>query len=677
MNAFSRISLAILFVWSASLTVPVSPVYGQPAAGMGQGTETSHLYAESSGQPAVALERVTEAMDQPDEPSGQPAVSTGQDPEVPGQPDGSYNEHRNDEPVDEVFDRAMRFYSEAQYDSAAFFFSQLDTPEAHLFAGKSYFTISSYPLARNSLRKVSRSDDPRLFDEARYTLALCEFQTRQFGRSLDLLYNLKSRPAYQNLHREADRLYQQIMGYLTTEQRRVAFQQSENPRVQLDLLRFGLDQMSRAEARQLFDALHPFFEATIDTNILAAVDRRIQRMPTQSGSSYGKAPSGIVYNIGILLPATEPGTREWQVSRSLYMGYLLAAEEFNRSQNDKHIRLHHMETSDTLLTLEAAMARLAWQHHADAVIGPLFSDAAYRIRDLAEYYQIPVIPPLANADTINIKNPYLYQINPTFEARGRAMAQFAVNTLKLDTLAVITQKNLPVAREAREFRNEAERLGATVIHYFSEDFEARAFEVGHITPHFAGDRRFVERYFDDEDFELVPVKGLYISVTGGGAEQLIDLILNDLQAFRSDVTILGNEEMAHIELSDTRRRRFDIYYSSFFHRNDDSREAYQFRNNFQSLAGFRPDDFAHLGYDVATLLFQSISDFENPSRIKQKLRHRPLHEGMITNIDFRGTHVNQHLHFLHVTLDGAEQYEAPEEKEEEVDVDAGFDADPG
>ncbi len=571
---------------------------------------------------------------------------------------------------DDLFDKALGFYREARYDSAALLFSRIDTPEARLLAGNSFFAISNYPLARNSLRKLTRSDDPRLYDEARYTLALTLFQTRQFGSSLDLLFNLKSRPAYQNLHRDADRMYQQIMGYMTTEQRKLAFHQSDNPRVQLDLLRFGLDHMGRAEARQLFDALYPFFEATVDTNILAAVNRRIQSLPTRSGSAFGQAPAGIVYNIGVLLPAAETGSREWQVSRSLYNGYLLAAEEFNRAQNDKRIRLLHMETSDTSLTLEAAMARLAWQHHADAVIGPLFSDDAYRIRELAEYYQIPVIPPLANADTINISNPFLYQINPTFEARGRAMANFAVRQLKLDTLAVITQSNQPVAREAREFRNEAERLGATVIHYFSEDFEARAFEVGHITPLFAGNRRLVERYFDDEDFELTPIKGLYISVTGGGAEQLVDLILNDLQAFRSDAVILGNEEMAHIDLGDARRRQFDIYYSSFFHRDDDNRDTYHFRNNYQSLAGYRPDNFAHLGYDVATFLFRSIGDLQNPARIKQKLRTRPRYDGVITSIDFRGNHINQHLHFLHIERDGTVLFEFAEEELDFDEMDA-------
>ncbi len=577
---------------------------------------------------------------------------------------------------EELFDRAMEFYRESQFDSAAAYFSKIDTPEARLFEGKSHFSVSNYPLAKNSLRKLSRSDDPRLHDEGRYTLALCEFQTRQYGQSLDILFNLKSRPAYQNLHRDANTLYQQIMGYLSTQQRKSAFMQSENPRVQLDLFRFGLDFMDRAEAIHLYEALHPYFEATIDTNILGALNRRIQRLPTQKvAASYGKAPSGIIYNIGVLLPATETGSGEWQISRSLYNGYLLAAEEFNRSQNDKYIRLHLMETSDTTLTLEAAVARLAWERHADAIIGPLFSDAAYRIRDIAEYYQIPVIPPLANADTLNISNPYLYQINPTFETRGRAMAAFAVRELNLDTLAVITQSNQPVSREAREFRNEAERLGAKILHYFSEDFESLAFEVDHITSHLAGSRRHVERYFEDEDFKLVPVKGLYISVTGGGSDQLIDLILNDLQAFRSNVTILSNDEMAHVSLSDDRRRYFDIYYSSFFHKDEDDRNTYHFRNNYESLTGYQPDNFAFLGYDVATFLFRSIRELENPAHIKQKLRHRPLHEGVITHIDFRGTHINQHLHFLHIERAGTTLYQLAEEDPDE-DERAEEDPDP-
>ncbi len=548
-----------------------------------------------------------------------------------------------------VFQKAMDFYTEGVFDSAATLFAAVPTSMGHLFAGKSHFALSNYPLAQHHLQQVRRDDDPRIHDEARYTLALADFQTRQFGMSLDRLYDLKSRPAHDNLHRDAETLYHQVMGYLTTGQRKDAFMQSRNSTVRFDLVRYGIDHMLRQEAKELFDTLYPYYEATIDTNVLAALNRRIQRLPDTAPEvpAYGKAPDGMIYNIGVMLPAAEAGSREWSISRALFNGYLLAAEEFNRKHNDKFIRLHHLETSDTALTMEAAMARLAWMHHADAILGPLFSSDAYRIRDLTEFYQITMIPPLANADTLNISNPYLYQINPTFETRGKAMARFAVRELGLDTLAVITQRGLPVEREARAFRNEAERLGATIAHYFSEDFDARAFEVAHITPWFAGHERFI----DIEEFPIVPVHGLYLAITGAGADHLIDLILNDLQAVRSRVTILSNEEMSHVDLTENRRRYFDIYYSSFFHRDNDQRETINFQANYRSLTGFNADNFAHLGYDVGRYLFHSIATLENPERLKNKFRFQPAFDGVITRIGFRGTHVNQRLHFMKVERD--------------------------
>ncbi len=583
--------------------------------------------------------------------------------------DDNGNDFESDE-EQELFEKAMSYYRDAVYDSAATLFSGINTPEAALFAGKSYFAISDYTLAGHYLRGITRDHDPRIFDEARYTRALVDFQTGQFGRSLDILRGIKSRHAYQNLHRDAEVLYEEILGYLTTEQRRVGFMQSESTQVRFDLLRYGFDHMVKSEAVELMGELRPYYEATVDTNVLRALERRVERLPDTLPASYefGKAPAGIVYDIGVLLPETESGSREWQISRSLYSGYLLAAENFNRNNDDKRIRLHHLTTSNDSLTHEAAIVRMAWTLNVDAILGPLFSDAAYRIRDHAENYEIPVIPPLANADTLNISHPYLYQINPTFEARGIAMARFAVNELGMDTLAVITQSNQPVVREAQAFRNEAEKLGAKILHYFSEDFEALAFEVDHITPWFAGDKRFI----DEEEFPSIkPVDGLYISVTGAGSDQLIELILNDLQATRSRVTILGNEEMAHVELSDARRQYFDIYYSNFFHRDNDRRETYHFQNDYQALTGSRADNFAHLGYDVATFLFDSIKTLQNPARIKSHLRHRPSFDGVITNIDFRSTHVNQGLHFLKIERDETVLYipEKEEEEEEEEDTD--------
>ncbi|MDI6400924.1 ABC transporter substrate-binding protein [Balneolaceae bacterium ANBcel3] len=548
-----------------------------------------------------------------------------------------------------LFEQGMELYRQAQYDSAAVFFEQLETAEGRLFTGKSHWAAGNYQLARHHLYTISRNDDPRFYDEARYTLALTYFQSHQFGKSLDILQNMLSRPLRQDLRSDVRTLYNQILSYLTIEQRKQAFLQSELSAVHIDLLRYGLDYMTRSEASALLEALRPYFETVADVSIITSLERRIARLPDQPSDvrSIGSAPDGMVYTIGVILPEASRGSTTWQVSRSLYHGYLIAAEQYNRDHPSSKIRLKMLETSDTLLTEEAAVSRFAWDKKVDAILGPFFSESAHRVAELAEYYQIPVITPLANADTLNISNPYLFQMNPTFETRGKQMARFAVQELRLDTLAVITQSNQPVSAEARAFRVEAERLGATVLHYFSENFERRAFEVGHITPWFAGRERFV----DIEEYPIKPVKGLYLAFTGSGAEHLIELILTDLQAIRSNVTILSNQTIAHANVSTAARRYFDIYYSDFFHLKRDSRHSLLLRDEYRTLTGQSPDDYAYLGYDVARFLFKTLNEVRNPARLKNKMRVQPYFEGTISRIDFNGTHVNQHLNFMHMGRD--------------------------
>lgn len=548
----------------------------------------------------------------------------------------------------------MQYYREGNFEQAAAAFSQIQSAEARLFAGKSYFTLGNHAMARHYLNMVGTEDDPRLYEEARFTRALVYFRTRQFGLSLDLLFDLRSRPGFEDLDVDAGRFYDQTMAYLTAGQRKQAFAQSRNSRVQFDLVRYGIDHMTKGEATELYTAVYDYLSHTIESNVLQAVGRRIERMPEtlRPSARFGPAPGGMVYDIGVLLPAAESGTPEWQVARSLYNGYVLAAEAFNRNNDDRSVQLHLVETSDTLYTPEAALTRMAWTVHADAVLGPLFSNEVYRLAEKAASYEIPVLPPLANADTLNRGNSHLFLVNPTLEARGRYMARFAVQTLNLRNLSVITQRGEDSEREARAFRQEAERLGAQIVHYFSEDFEARAFEVNHITPWFAGHERFV----DTEEYELKPVDGLYLAVGGSGAEQLIELILNDLQATRSQVKILGNEQMGQVNLSPARMRYFDIYYTTFFDTEPSRRATYQFQNNFESATGVRPDEFAHLGFDVATYLFESLGEVQNPARLREYLRDRSAFEGVITPIDFRNSQVNQLMHIMFIDQDRPERF---------------------
>ncbi|MEX1137493.1 MAG: ABC transporter substrate-binding protein [Balneolales bacterium] len=553
----------------------------------------------------------------------------------------------------ERFDDALQFYQEGRFLNAAHSFSEIDIPEAKLFTGKSFFAAGQYKLSNHYLSEVPSNAPEQVYDDSRYTIALNDFQTGNFGRSLDGLHILKENGTTRNISRSAENFYEETMNYLTIGQRKEAFMQSNIPEVQLELITSSFDWVDRQTAQTLINTLENSLIAMQDSVAVQNLKARASRMRNNPQNNYAPAPEGITYNIGVALPETED-ENTLGVSQSMYFGLSLAAEEFNRRNDHQKIALHHANPDADERNPEHVMTNFAWNNNADLIIGPLFSESAYSMTALAEQYQIPLVTPLANSDSLNLDNPYVYQINPTFSQRGRAMARFAVNELGLDSLAIISEKNTPAEEEAHAFRDEATRLGAHFVHIFNKDFEAQGYDVSNITPWFASDTTFVD---DPDEFDLKPVDGLFIATGGGGAANLIDLIMTDLEATRSTVTVLGNEEMGYVEMSTRRLQRLDIFYPEIFYTDESREDVTNFKVDYQNLSGMDADRFAFLGYDVASYLFNILEEVQNPARLKDAIKKQPKHSGLTINIDFGNGHVNRGVRIFQLQPEGAIEIE--------------------
>lgn len=549
-----------------------------------------------------------------------------------------------------LFDDALQLYQEGRFLEAAQSFSEIDIPEAQLFTGKSYFGAGQYKLSSHYLSHVPTNSPEQVYDDAQYTLALNDFQTGNYGRSLDILHILKNNASTRNITRTASSFYDETMNYLTVEQRKEAFNQSNLPEVQLELITSSFDWVDKQTARTLISTLESSLIAMQDSATVESIKSHVDRMQDNSPLNYAPAPEGIIYNIGVALPESED-ENIMGVSRSMYFGLSLAAEEFNQRNENQKIALHHANPDGDEFGPEHVMTNFAWNFNTDLVIGPLFSESAYRMTMPAEQYQIPLITPLANSDSLNLNNPYVYQINPTFAQRGRAMARYAVNELGLNNLAIISERFTPAEEEAHAFRDEATRLGANFVHVFNEDFEAQAYDVSEITPWFARDTTYIE-HLDLEEYALKPVDGLFIATGGAGAANLIDLVMTDLEATRSTVTILGNEEIGNVNMSARRLQRLNIYYPEPFHTDEDLESVINFRTDYKNLSGMDANLYAFLGYDVATYLFNTLEQIQNPARLKDAIRNQPTHRGLAVEIDFSKGHINRGMRIFHLQPGG-------------------------
>ncbi len=548
------------------------------------------------------------------------------------------------------FQEGLDLYNNGQYEKSASVFKQIQGPKARLFEGKSYFGQGRYLKAKSLLSTLDDSNAVELYHEALYTSALADFQLKQYGSSLSKLHTLSREKARTPIINESIRFYNDILHFLTLNQRKEAFQFVENSRIKFDLIRTAMGKVSFSTARLLVKEFKISMGQTPGPDKLKELEEIVSdSMSYAMEIAFGnklRAPQDITYNIGAALPQYQPGDRDFEVSQGLHYGYVLAAEEFNRDNNDKKAFIRFKNTGGSRDSAQYLMTDLAWNYQVDAVLGPLYSEPVNQMARLAELFEVPMIAPLANSDTLNIDNPYLFQANPTFSSHGRKMAEYAVKKLEMDTLAVLAEEHSLGESSAYAFREEAEKLGAKVAYFFVEDLESQGYEITDYTKYFTGDS------LKADSLKYQKVDGLYAPFTGQVAPTLIDLLLIDLAAMDSPVTVLGSQEWGATEIAEDRLGDRTVYFSESYYMNTASDRLKQFKERYKSRFGIEANRFAMIGYDAASYLLQTLAKVENPALLKYALSRQPLYEGLISNLKFEGTHVNQEVKIFKLSSQG-------------------------
>ncbi len=535
-------------------------------------------------------------------------------------------------------DLGKQLYQNGDFERAARIFEQTDSPEARLFAGKSHFALGNFIKAKHYLiQAASESTDEAIQLEASYTKALNDFQLRDYTSSLEGFHQIRDREGSSVFISRSEMYYNQILQYLSLSQVLEVFKQTSSDQIRFDLLTSSIGKFDYLKARTI---LEKYKSSVVNTNrqrlasIEQALNDSIAYGQQMNLSKYQPAPFGMAYHIGVALPEFDIDSEQYEISQHLYFGIQLAVEEFNSENNSKKIFLRFANTNSETESPEAVLNNLVWKQDVDAIIGPLFSETARAFADLSQEYEVPIVTPLANSDGLDDGTDYMFQFNPTFSVRGTQMARYAVNELELDTLAVLAEKGSLGEAAAYGFRNEAEDLGAVIKYFFVEDLESTGYSILEYT-----------RYFSQTD-TLEPaagLKGIYAPFTGAVAPSLISALLTDLEASQSNYVIMGSEEWMNTDLESRRLPETSIYYTKSFETDTASVATDNFDTNFRLRFQVDPNQFAYIGYDVASLLLTVIEEVENPDYIKEGLRNLNNYRGLNSSVRFDGRNVNQNI----------------------------------
>lgn len=527
-------------------------------------------------------------------------------------------------------EKAKLFFENGEFEKADSVAKKLSSPDAQYLRAQSLFSLTRYSEALYLSETLANSES-EFADDAQLLKSLCFIQTGEYDDAITNLFELKN--ASENMiSLKAQRIYNQLLGFLTPGEQRSLLHSIGNPEIHLDLISAGLFAYGLENAPYLVQALYHLSDnSSVLQERIEELSAEVESDSTLFGFGRGlTVPEGFAYTIAIAMPVFDENSDVFDVTRGLYNGMLLAIEERNTSAPIKAFTVF-VNTNDGRSQAEI-FSEMMTEYHPHVIVGPLFSSNASQWAELAEEFQIPVILPLANTDSLAIANPYVFQVNPSFINRGKALARFALDQ-GMDTLSVIVERNSLGMNEALGFVPEFQKLGGNITYSFIEDLQEQQYNVNEYTKFFTTDSLLVD------SLGYAYTEAVYLPVSGAIAPYLADLYLTDFEALRADIKILGSEEWSTTNISPERLEKFDIYYTRAFSEPDSARRS-MFDLKYQERYDYAPNLYSYAGYDMGAFLSKTLDKAINPSRLHQVILSTADFSGLSLRISFLRSNAN-------------------------------------
>jgi len=366
--------------------------------------------------------------------------------------------------VERSFQEALRQFEDHHFRTALEAFQRIaDLPEtthrtsaSYLMGAKSLYHLGDYRSSVSLLRKFfNRFDKSEYADDAAYTLALDSYQLEQYKQaaeeflvacqaSNDTVLAVRAEKmlgvvASANLE-AAD--IRELLGIakLTVTKGLLTVQLADK------VLRTG----DANEARTLLRGVlalpkpNPYFSEA------QAMLQRIDR-------------SGVL-RIGVVLPLSfrSDQSSAMGVGQELLDGMHVAVDEYNADAMPK-VNLEVRDSERDAGVAARQVSELSADDQTLAIVGPVFSNEVFSSAGLAARKGIPLITPTATSVGIAAIGESVFQANPDFVVRGRAMAQYAVLALGATRLAVLASSDTVSRIIADAFVSEVKDLGGQLV----------------------------------------------------------------------------------------------------------------------------------------------------------------------------------------------------------------------
>ncbi len=167
--------------------------------------------------------------------------------------------------------------------------------------------------------------------------------------------------------------------------------------------------------------------------------------------------------IGVALPLfteSDDNTKK-QLGGEILDGIKFALTEYSKNSAVK-ITLEVMDTRRDPVAASDIIKSFGEDEGIIGVIGPVFSSELSESAINGPQFRIPIISPTATGDELASAHNYVYQLNPSYEVRGKLMADYLIKINGLKNFAIIYEETYG-ENFKKHFENEVKTMGGKVL----------------------------------------------------------------------------------------------------------------------------------------------------------------------------------------------------------------------
>ncbi len=366
--------------------------------------------------------------------------------------------------VEQMFRDATAQFKSEKYDLAAALFSKIvnQYPESHritgayIMAAKAYYHTGDYKTSITLLKDLlARYPNSAYADDAHYSLGLAYYNTNRYHEAAVEFLNVRQESSDSKLEQRAEELLMVIApSHLSLHELQQLLNGAKLSPLKMMLSVYLAEKLWNTGdvngARALLGPIAALKSSTPEVLEAVTLLRRIEQ-------------SGVV-KVGVVLPLmvkAEPSAIGG-LGNELLDGMRLAVNEYNTEAMPKvNLEVRDSERDAGVATRQ--VSELTGDDKIVAVMGPVFSNEVFASAQIANTRGMPLITPTATTDGLAGIGEYIFQANPDFSTRARAMAQYAYQTLGARTFAVLSPTDTAGKLMTEAFRDEVKKLGGAMM----------------------------------------------------------------------------------------------------------------------------------------------------------------------------------------------------------------------